>query len=311
MKKSLVLAEKPSVGRDIARVLKCAKKGDGYIEGDQYIVTWALGHLVTLKQPEMYDQKFKSWDLQDLPMLPKQLDTMVIKKTGRQFNTVKRLVNRNDVGEIIIATDAGREGELVARWIFDNIKHNLPMKRLWISSVTDQAIKAGFSKLKPANQYENLYYAAVARSEADWYVGLNATRALTTKHNASLNCGRVQTPTLKLIALREAAIREFKPKIFYTLDVEAGGVVYQWHNQNERRIFDKNRAEQLEKKLHGELQINHIDKKIKTSYPQALYDLTMLQRDANVRHGMSASETLRTMQTLYERHKAVTYPRTD
>ncbi|HJE20447.1 MAG TPA: DNA topoisomerase III, partial [Aliicoccus persicus] len=217
MKKSLVLAEKPSVGRDIARVLKCAKKGDGYIEGDQYIVTWALGHLVTLKQPEMYDQKFKSWDLQDLPMLPKQLDTMVIKKTGRQFNTVKRLVNRNDVGEIIIATDAGREGELVARWIFDNIKHNLPMKRLWISSVTDQAIKAGFSKLKPANQYENLYYAAVARSEADWYVGLNATRALTTKHNASLNCGRVQTPTLKLIALREAAIREFKQKIFYTL----------------------------------------------------------------------------------------------
>lgn len=311
MKKSLVLAEKPSVGRDIARVLKCAKKGDGYIEGDQYIVTWALGHLVTLKQPEMYDQKFKSWDLQDLPMLPKQLDTMVIKKTGRQFNTVKRLVNRNDVGEIIIATDAGREGELVARWIFDNIKHNLPMKRLWISSVTDQAIKAGFSKLKLANQYENLYYAAVARSEADWYVGLNATRALTTKHNASLNCGRVQTPTLKLIALREKSIREFKPKIFYTLDVEAGDVVYQWHNQNERRIFDKNRAEQLEKKLHGELQINHIDKKIKTSYPQALYDLTMLQRDANVRYGMSASETLRTMQTLYERHKAVTYPRTD
>ena len=311
MNKRLVLAEKPSVGRDIARVLKCSKKGDGYFEGNTYIVTWALGHLVTLKQPEMYDQKYKTWDLQALPMLPEHLDTMVIKKTSRQFNTVKRLVSRKDVSEIIIATDAGREGELVARWTLERIHHKLPMKRLWISSVTDKAIKDGFNTLKPANQYENLYHAAVARSEADWYVGLNATRALTTKHNASLNCGRVQTPTLKLIALREAAIREFKPKLFYTLDVEAGGVVYQWHNNNERRIFDKNRAEQLEKKLQGELHIKHVDKKMKTSYPQALYDLTTLQRDANVRYGMSASETLRTMQNLYERHKAVTYPRTD
>lgn len=311
MKKRLVLAEKPSVARDIARVLKCEKKGDGFLEGAEYIVTWALGHLVTLKQPEMYDKKYKMWTLADLPMLPGRLDTMVIKKTSRQFNTVKHLVNRKDVAEIIIATDAGREGELVARWILDRIQHNLPMKRLWISSVTDQAIQNGFNQLKPAEQYVNLYQAAVARSEADWYVGLNATRALTTKHNASLNCGRVQTPTLKLIALREASIREFKPKIFYTLDVEAGGVTYQWHQKNSRQIFDKDSADALEKKLKGELVVDRVEKKMKSTYPQALYDLTTLQSEANMRYGMSASETLRTMQSLYESHKAVTYPRTD
>lgn len=171
MSKRLVLAEKPSVARDIARVLKCTKKGDGFLEGDSYIVTWALGHLVTLKTPEMYDKKYKTWTMEDLPMLPGNLDTMVIKKTSRQFNTIKHLVNRKDVSEIIIATDAGREGELVARWILDRINHALPMKRLWISSVTDQAIRNGFNQLKPAGKYEHLYHAAVARSEADWYVG--------------------------------------------------------------------------------------------------------------------------------------------
>lgn len=312
MNKRLVLAEKPSVARDIARVLKCSKKGDGFLEGGSYIVTWALGHLVTLKSPEMYDNKYKKWTLEDLPMLPGNLDTMVIKKTSRQFNTIKHLVNRKDVNEIIIATDAGREGELVARWILDRINHNLPMKRLWISSVTDQAIRDGFNQLKPAAKYESLYHAAVARSEADWYVGLNASRALTTKHNASLNCGRVQTPTLKLIALREAEIRAFKPKIFYTINVEADGVLYQWYNTQDSRIFDEKKAKQLETELQKqELVVTNIDKKNKTVYPAALYDLTTLQSEANTRYGMSASETLRTMQSLYERHKAVTYPRTD
>lgn len=312
MKKQLVLAEKPSVARDIARVLKCSKKGNGFLEGNSYIVTWALGHLVTLKQPEMYDAKYKSWSMEDLPMLPARLDTMVIKKTSRQFNTVKYLVNRKDVEGIIIATDAGREGELVARWILDRIPHKLPMQRLWISSVTDQAIKDGFNRLKRASDYDNLYHAAVARSEADWYVGLNATRALTTKHNASLNCGRVQTPTLKLIQLREEMIRAFKPRVYFTLYVEAGGVRYQWSSGNESRLFNKEKAEALQDKMrHADLVVSSVDMKTKTTHPQPLYDLTALQSDANRRYDMSAKETLNTMQTLYERHKAVTYPRTD
>jgi len=181
MGKSLVLAEKPSVARDIARVLQCEKQGQGYLEGKDYIVTWALGHLVTLADPEAYDVKYKNWNLADLPMLPQDLKLTVIKQSGKQFNAVKSQLVRNDVSDIIIATDAGREGELVARWIIEKAKVNKPVKRLWISSVTDKAIKDGFQNLKPGKDYENLYQSAVARSEADWYIGLNATRALTTK----------------------------------------------------------------------------------------------------------------------------------
>ena len=203
MKKTLVLAEKPSVGRDIARVLGCNKDKNGYIEGSKYIVTWALGHLVTLADTESYGQKYKSWNIDDLPILPKYLKTVVIKKTSKQFNTVKSQMIRDDVGEIVIATDAGREGELVARWIIDKIQVKKPLKRLWISSNTDKAIKDGFNKLKDAKEYDNLYYSAIARAEADWIVGINATRALTTKYNAQLSCGRVQTPTLGMIYKRE------------------------------------------------------------------------------------------------------------
>ena len=192
MAKSLVRAEKPSVARDIAGVLKCTKKGNGYLEGDKYIVTWALGHLVTLADPESYDVKYKSWNLEDLPMLPDNLKLTVINQSGKQYNAVKSQLIRGDVNEIIIATDAGREGELVARWIIAKAKVNKPIKRLWISSVTDKAIKDGFANLKPGKNYENLYQSAVARSEADWYIGLNASRALTTKFNAQLNCGRCQ-----------------------------------------------------------------------------------------------------------------------
>ena len=190
MAKSVVIAEKPSVARDIANVLNCRKKGNGFLEGNQYIVTWALGHLVTLADPETYDQKYKTWNLEDLPMLPKQLKLVVMKQTGKQFNAVKSQLTRGDVKDIIIATDAGREGELVARWIIEKANVKKPIKRLWISSVTDKAIKDGFNRLKPGKDYENLYASAVARSEADWYIGLNATRALTTKHNAQLNCAK-------------------------------------------------------------------------------------------------------------------------
>lgn len=253
MGKILVLAEKPSVGRDIARVLGCKNEKNGYIEGSKYIVTWALGHLVTLADPETYDKKYKSWEMNDLPILPKELKTVVIKKTSKQFNTVKAQLNRNDVDEVVIATDAGREGELVARWIIEKAHIKKPIKRLWISSSTDKAIKEGFTKLRDGRDYNNLYYSAIARAEADWIVGINATRALTTKYNASLSCGRVQTPTLAIISKREDEIRNFKPKDYYTLDVltEKGGsyLKLSWHDRNNSTsTFNKDKIEKIKEK---------------------------------------------------------------
>ena len=317
MAKILVLAEKPSVGRDIARVLGCKNEKNGYIEGNKYIVTWALGHLVTLADPETYDKKYKSWDMSDLPILPKDLKTVVIKKSAKQFNTVKTQLNRNDVNEVIIATDAGREGELVARWIIEKAHIKKPIKRLWISSSTDKAIKEGFTKLKDAKEYNNLYYSAIARAEADWIVGINATRALTTKYNASLSCGRVQTPTLAMILKREDEIRNFKPKDYYTLDIltEKGGnyLKLSWHDKNNSTsTFNKEKIENIKKKvLNKDLKIVDVKKSNKKKYAPSLYDLTELQRDANKMFGYSAKETLSIMQKLYEHHKVLTYPRTD
>ena len=194
--KSLVIAEKPSVARDIARVLHCQKKLPGAMEGQQYVVTWALGHLVTLADPEEYDKKYAQWNLETLPMLPQKMQLVVIKQTAKQFRDVKTQLFRKDIGQIVIATDAGREGELVARWILEKADCRKPVKRLWISSVTDKAIREGFAHLKDGKEYNNLYAAAVARAEADWLVGINATRALTCKYNAQLSCGRVQTLSL-------------------------------------------------------------------------------------------------------------------
>ena len=317
MGKILVLAEKPSVGRDIARVLGCKNEKNGYIEGSKYIVTWALGHLVTLADPETYDKKYKSWEMNDLPILPKELKTVVIKKTSKQFNTVKAQLNRNDVEEVVIATDAGREGELVARWIIEKAHIKKPIKRLWISSSTDKAIKEGFTKLRDGRDYNNLYYSAIARAEADWIVGINATRALTTKYNASLSCGRVQTPTLAIISKREDEIRNFKPKDYYTLDVltEKGGsyLKLSWHDRNNSTsTFNKDKIEKIKKKVNNkDLKIVDVKKSNKKKYSPALYDLTELQRDANKIFGYSAKETLSIMQKLYEHHKVLTYPRTD
>jgi len=315
MSKTVVLAEKPSVGRDLARVLNCHKKGNGFLEGDQYIVTWALGHLVTLADPESYGDQYKSWRLEDLPMLPSPLKLVVIKKTGKQFQAVKSQLLRKDVRDIVIATDAGREGELVARWILEKAHVNKPIKRLWISSVTDKAIKEGFRKLRSGKEYENLYASAVARAEADWIVGLNATRALTTKYNAQLSSGRVQTPTLAMIALREEEIRNFKPKKYYGIKaVTEKGLSFTWQDKksNDTKTFD---MDNIDKKLNH---LNGKDAKIvsvkvtpKKTYSPALYDLTELQRDANKRFGYSAKETLSIMQKLYEQHKVLTYPRTD
>lgn len=314
MSKILVLAEKPSVGRDIARVLKCNNKGNGYLEGQKYIVTWALGHLVTLAEPEKYGQKFKSWRIEDLPMLPSPMKIEIIKKTSKQFNSVKKLLNRNDVNQIIIATDAGREGELVARWIIEKASVKKPIKRLWISSVTDKAILDGFKNLKDGKEYLNLYASAVARSEADWIVGINATRALTCKYNAQLSCGRVQTPTIYMIAAREEEIRNFKSKTYYGITAETSGLKMIWHDSknNDTKTFDKDKCDKIVASLKKkDAKIIEVNKTSKKTYAPLLYDLTELQRDGNKIYGFSAKETLSIMQNLYERHKVLTYPRTD
>ncbi len=314
MSKVVVLAEKPSVGRDIARVLHCHKKGNGYLEGDKYIVTWALGHLVTLADPEVYDEKYKSWRIEDLPMIPPALKIVIIKKTGNQFNIVKTQLNRKDVNEIIIATDAGREGELVARWIIEKAHIKKPMKRLWISSVTDKAIKDGFNKLRSGKEYENLYASAVARAEADWLVGINATRALTSKYNAQLSCGRVQTPTLMMIAKREKEIENFKALDYYGMTAITDRFKLSWQDAktNNFHMFDKDKCDQLLHVLKNKnAKVIDVNKTLKKSYSPQLYNLTELQRDAHHMFGFSAKDTLSNMQKLYEQHKIVTYPRTD
>jgi len=313
MVKSVVIAEKPSVARDIANVLKCNKKGNGFLEGDKYIVTWALGHLVTLADPEAYDNKYKTWNLEDLPMLPERMKLVVMKQTGKQYNAVKSQLTRNDVNEIIVATDAGREGELVARWIIDKANVKKPIKRLWISSVTDKAIKEGFANLKPGKNYDNLYAAAVARSEADWYIGLNATRALTTRFNAQLNCGRVQTPTVAIIAAREDEIKNFKPQTYYGIEAQTDSLKLTWQDANGiSRSFNKEKIDAIVKALgNQDAKVASVDRKPKKSFAPGLYDLTELQRDANKLFGYSAKETLNIMQKLYESHKVLTYPRTD
>ena len=312
--KSVVLAEKPSVARDIARVLKCSKKLNGALEGEKYIVTWALGHLVTLADQEEYDQKYKEWKMEDLPMLPEHMDLVVIRQTGKQYQAVKTQLYRKDVGEVIIATDAGREGELVARWILAKTRCAKPIKRLWISSVTDKAIRDGFAHLKDGRTYDPLYDAAVSRAEADWLVGINATRALTCKYNAQLSCGRVQTPTLAMIAAREEEIRNFKPQEYYGLTLQAGKNRWTWQDgkSGSARSFNKERMEAVKAAAgNGILTVTAVEKSRKTTMSPGLYDLTELQREANQRFGFSAKETLNIMQRLYENHKVLTYPRTD
>ena len=312
--KSLVIAEKPSVARDIARVLKCGKNGNGAIEGERYIVTWGLGHLVTLADPEDYDKKYKEWKMEDLPMLPDVFKLEVIGQTAKQYHAVKTLIHRQDVGEIIIATDAGREGELVARLILKKAGNQKPIRRLWISSVTDKAIREGFAHLKDGREYDNLYDAAMCRAEADWLVGINATRALTCKYNAQLSCGRVQTPTLAMIAKREEDIRRFVPKPYYGLQARKNGLVLTWQNRASGgySTFDREMAQKLLDNLKGKNGVvAEVKRTPKKTFAPLLYDLTELQRDANKRFNYSAKETLNIMQRLYENHKVLTYPRTD
>ncbi len=313
MAKTLVLAEKPSVGKELARVLGCRRGADGYMEGDRYVVTWALGHLVTLADPDVYDKKLEKWSMEDLPMLPEKMKLVVIPETSRQFKVVSGLMKRGDVTDLVIATDAGREGELVARWIMAKAGWNKPARRLWISSQTDKAIKEGFANLKPARDYDDLYRSAQARSEADWLVGLNVTRALTCKFNAQLSAGRVQTPTLALVVDRENEIRRFVPKEFYGLSADLDGFRASWKDEKGNgRSFDREKLERLMKACEGKpAVITQITKMRRMTPPPAAYDLTELQRDANRKYAYSAKETLNLMQSLYERHKVLTYPRTD
>ncbi len=313
MGKTLVLAEKPSVGRELAAVLGCRKKEKSAIIGDDYIVTWALGHLVTLEDPAFYSDAYKTWSMETLPMLPEEMGLRVIPETKAQFAAVRSYLKSKDVSDIIIATDAGREGELVARWILEKAGCKKPIKRLWISSQTKKAILEGFQNLAPGKDYDTLYHAAQSRAEADWLVGLNTTRALTCKYGAQLSAGRVQTPTLALIVAREKEIRSFTPREYYTLRADLGHFFVSYRDRDgQAAIFDKDAAEALAKKIQGgTFTITDVKSTKKTVSPPLLYDLTELQRDANTQFGFSPKETLRLMQSLYERHKALTYPRTD
>ena len=311
--KSVVLAEKPSVGKELARVLGCKNGGKGFLEGPKYIVTWAMGHLVELADPDAYDTKYKSWRLEDLPMLPGQMKYKVIRKTNRQFNIVKLQLKRKDVNNLIIATDAGREGELVARLIMKLSGWHGSFQRLWISSQTDSAIKDGFNNLKPGENYDNLFKAAECRGEADWLIGLNITRALSCKHDVRLSAGRVQTPTINLIIQREKEIKNFIPKKYWTVDVNLGKFSAQWISKsgNIRLFSEKEGGILREKLLAGDARVSLLTKIRKSVPPPLAYNLTSLQRDANSRLGFSAKKTLSALQVLYERYKIATYPRTD
>ena len=338
MAKQLVLAEKPSVAREIAKVLGARQSQNGYIEGPRHIVTWALGHLVTLAEPEAYGSKYKTWSLETLPMLPEKMELVVIPGTAKQYSVIRSLMARADVSELVIATDSGREGELVARWIMEKAGFRKPAYRLWINSQTDKAIRDGFAALKPAAQYDNLYKSAVCRAQADWFVGLNVTRALTCKHNAQLSAGRVQTPTLSMIVQREDEIRRFVPREYYRIaarvsikgnarastigdarvstigDTLLPAFTMYWQDKRTEasRIFDKNAADALVAKLSGQPgTVISVKKRKRVEPPPQAYDLTELQRDANRRYSYPAKTTLSLLQNLYEIHKLVTYPRTD
>lgn len=310
--KQLIIAEKPSVAKDLSRVLKATKKTKNYYEGDKVIVTWALGHLLTLKMPEDLNKEWQQWQLETLPMLPKQIGIKPLPKTGHQLKTIASLAKRKDVGEAVIATDAGREGELVARWILQWVRFNKPVKRLWISSQTDKAIKQGFANLKPASQYDNLYESAISRAKADWLVGLNVTRALTVKYQDNLSAGRVQTPTLALVRQQEKQIEKFLPQEYFTIQFADNQLTFTHQQKNPQAIKTREAAQQLVQQMSQTAgTVEKIEEKVKRQAAPLPYDLTEIQREANQRYGFSAKKTLSLVQSLYEIHKVVTYPRTD
>lgn len=307
MANNLVIAEKPSVAQSIAKVLGCTDKQDGYLSGGGYLVSWCVGHLVELAEPETYDSKYETWKKEDLPIIPDVFQYQVTAATRKQFKVLKDLLHRDDVDCVTNACDAGREGELIFRLVYDEAKCNKPMKRLWISSMEDEAIRDGFAGLKDGREYDRLYEAALCRERADWIVGINATRLFSSLYGQTLNVGRVMTPTLALTVAREAEIRAFRPEDFYTviLSTEIGDL-------GSKRLSSSEEAKELLIKctLAGKLTITKAEKKEKQEKAPALFDLTSLQREANKRLGYTAQQTLDYTQSLYEK-KLVSYPRTD
>ena len=302
----LVLAEKPSVAQSIAKVLGATKREDGYLEGHGYVVSWCVGHLVELSQPEAYDEKYSKWTYADLPIFPEQWKYQVSASTKKQFGILKKLMARKDVESLVCATDAGREGELIFRLVYHQCGCKKPFERLWISSMEDSAIREGFEQLKPSTEYDALYEAALCRERADWLVGINATRLFSTLYGQTLNVGRVMTPTLAMVVMREAAISAFKPEPFYTVEL-----TLQDFTASSQRIKEKDQANEVCRNCVGAvLTVTKAENKEKSEKPPALYDLTSLQRDANRVLGFTAQQTLDYAQGLYEK-KLVTYPRTD
>lgn len=314
MPKKLIIAEKPSVARDIARVLGVRERGEGYLSSDGYIVTWAIGHLVSLCEPGEVDARWTKWNMADLPMLPADIPLKVLPNTKSQFAVVKRLMKDRDVASLICATDSAREGELIFRYIYRMAGCTKPVERLWISSMTDAAIRQGFAELKPASFYDSLYESARCRSEADWLVGMNASRAFSLAYNAHLSIGRVQTPTLNLIVRRDREIETFVPQDYWEIRAGFGDYEGLWLNPETKqtRCDSEEKAKEIRKAVSGQgAVVEESATEHKKLPPPQLYDLTSLQREANRKLGFSADKTLKLAQSLYETHKLVTYPRTD
>ena len=316
MGKTLILAEKPSVGRDIARALgvKGNAAGEGMIENEEYVVSWAIGHLVALCDPDELNPEWKKWRMETLPMLPDKLETKVLPKTKKQFSILKKLLNSKEVDRVVCATDSGREGELIFRYIYHQAGCRKPVDRLWISSMTDAAIREGFASMKPSSAYDGLYESARCRSEADWLIGMNASRAYTIKYDALLSVGRVQTPTLCLLVRRDQEIRDFVPQDYWEIRADFGDYEGLWVNPEtgDTRCLNEMQAQAVSQAVKGKpARVTEYEKELKKQLPPLLYDLTSLQREANRQLGLSAAKTLQIAQSLYEKHKLITYPRTD
>ncbi|MBQ6384280.1 MAG: DNA topoisomerase III [Clostridia bacterium] len=315
MGRIVVLAEKPSVGRDIARVLNCKTRGEGCLIGDPYTVTWAVGHLVTLAEPDEMDEKLKKWSFETLPILPESIPLKVISATKKQFSIVKKLINDKETDSLICATDAGREGELIFRYIYEKAGCKKPFSRLWISSMTDEAITEGFRSIRPGSDYEGLYASAQCRSQADWLVGMNASRAFTLKYDTLLSVGRVQTPTLAILVKRRKEIENFKPEGFCTLTADFGDYKGIWFDEKldpDTHLKEKQEADRIAAEVKGKSAVvEQAETNRRKELPPQLFDLTSLQREANKLLGFTADKTLKLAQSLYEKHKALTYPRTD
>ncbi len=308
----LIITEKPSVAKDIANVLGINKRENGYMTGNDYIVTWCVGHLIQLAMPEEYDQKFKSWNMDTLPIFPDKFKYTVNEATKQQYEIVKRLMNSENVDELICATDAGREGQLIFGYVYINAECKKPVRRLWISSMTDEAIREGFANLKDNKNYFLLYQSAKSRSEADWLVGINATRLFTVKYNQKMTIGRVQTPTLAMIVQRQQEIDNFVPEPFYEITADCGSFIATWYNEDGTRIKNKEKAEEIIKICEGkDAIVTKLTKKKASTERPLLYDLTELQRDGNRKYGYTADQVLEAAQNLYEKYKLTTYPRTD